>query len=274
MSKGRELDTGTGELLAEIRDRVAILTLNRPGARNALSNRLTAALGKLIKSVTEDPEVRSILLTGAGSAFCAGADVKGMLQNSTKAELPIEQRVLGFRVEQRALMGPLITARKPTIAAIPGPAAGAGLALALACDFRIAARSAFMTTAYARVGLSGDFGIAWLLTRMAGFSRARELMLFSERIDAERAEALGLINRVVPDADLWETAFALAASLAAGPTMAFGCMKDNLDDAVTSTFLASLDYEAETVIRAGQTLDHQEGLRAFAEKRKPAFKGR
>ncbi|MCK1585718.1 enoyl-CoA hydratase-related protein [Bradyrhizobium sp. 169] len=273
MPKRREIDTGTGELLAEIRDRVAILTLNRPGARNALSNRLSAALGKLIKCVSEDAEVRSILLTGAGSAFCAGADVKGMVQNATKAELPLEQRVLDFCMEQRALMGPLITVRKPTIAAIPGPAAGAGLALALACDFRIAAQSAFLTTAYARVGLSGDYGMAWLLTRVAGYSRARELMFLSERIEAERAEALGLINRVVPDAELRETAFALAASVAAGPTIAFGCMKDNLDHAVTSTFLASLDYEAERVIRAGQTLDHEEGLRAFAEKRKPAFKG-
>jgi enoyl-CoA hydratase/carnithine racemase len=273
MSQRLEIDSGTDGLLAEIRDRVAIVTLNRPEARNALSSRLTAALGALFKRFAEDSQVRSILVTGAGNAFCAGGDVKGMAQNSSKAEVLFEQKVADFRMEQRTLIGPLIAARKPTLAAIPGPAAGAGLALALACDVRIAARSAILTTAYARVGLSGDYGMAWLLTRVVGLSRARELMFLSERIDALRAEALGLVNRVVPDTELWEAAFELAASLAAGPTIAFGCMKDNLDHAVTSTFLASLDYEAENVIRTGQTLDHREGVRAFAEKRRPGFEG-
>lgn len=272
MSEKLEVNTGTDELLAEIRDRVAIVTINRPDARNALSDRIIAVLSELIKRFGEDLEVGSILITGAGNAFCAGYDVNGF--GPAKAELTFEQRVANLRIEQRMLNGTLVAIRKPTIAAIRGPAAGMGLALALACDIRVAAQSAILTTAFARIGLSGDNGITWLLTRLAGVSRARELMLLSERIDARRAEEIGLVNRVVPDTDLWETAFALAASLAAGPQIAYGFIKDGLDHAVTSTFLESLDYEAETALKTAQTLDHKEAVRAFAEKQKPAFEGR
>jgi enoyl-CoA hydratase/carnithine racemase len=268
-----DIDTGTGELLVEIRSRVAIITLNRPEARNALSDHLTPALRRMIKRFGDDANVGAILITGAGTAFCAGGDVKGMGQAPTKGEVTFEQRVDDLRVKQRTLTGALMAVRKPTVAAIPGPAAGAGLALALACDIRIAARSAFLTTGYARIGLSGDYGIAWLLTRLAGFSRARELMFLSERVDAQRAEALGLVNRVVPDAELREIAFAIAASLAEGPAIAFGHMKDNLDHAMMSGFLDSLDHEAENMIRTARTLDHKEAVRAFVEKRKAAFAG-
>jgi enoyl-CoA hydratase/carnithine racemase len=176
-------------------------------------------------------------------------------------------------MKQRTLTGALVAVRKPTIAALPGPAAGAGLALALACDIRIAAESAIMATGYARIGLTGDYGIAWLLTRLAGTSRARELMFLSERIDARRAETLGLINRVVPDAELREAAFALAKTLAEGPSIALASIKDNLDHAVTSDLLDSMDQEAENLIKAARTSDHKEAVRAFIEKRKPAFSG-
>lgn len=267
-----KINTGTDQLLAEICDGVAVVTLNRPDARNALSGGMSKALGELISRVNEDPNIRSVLLTGAGTAFCAGGDVKDMDQAA--AEATFERRVSDLRLKQRTVWGALVGMRKPTVAAIPGPAAGAGLALALACDIRIAAKSAILTTAYARVALSGDCGIAWLLMRLVGFSRARELMFLSERIDGPRAEAIGLVNRVVPDAELHETAFALASSLAAGPTIAFGCMKDNLDHAVTSGFLESMEYEAENLVRTELTLDHKEGVRAFSEKRKPAFEGR
>jgi enoyl-CoA hydratase/carnithine racemase len=163
--------------------------------------------------------------------------------------------------------------RKPTIAALPGPAAGAGLALALACDIRIASESAIMTTGYSRTGLTGDYGIAWLLTRLVGTSRARELMFMSERIDVRRCEALGLVNRVVSDAELRETAFVLARSLADGPSIALAYMKDNLDHAVTSDFLGSMDQEAENMVRSARTGDHKEAVRAFIDKRKPVFSG-
>jgi hypothetical protein len=139
------------------------------------------------------------------------------------------------------------------------------MAIALACDIRIAAESAIMTTGYSRIGLTGDYGIAWLLTRLAGTARARELMFLSERLDARRCEALGLVNRVVPDGELQETAFALAKSLAQGPPIALGYMKDNLDHAVTSGLLDSMDQEAENLVRAARTIDHKEAVRAFIE---------
>jgi enoyl-CoA hydratase/carnithine racemase len=268
-----EVDTGTSELLCEIRDRVGLITLNRPEARNALSDTLTPALRRMIKQCGEDPNVGALLITGAGNAFCAGGDVKGMGGNSTKAEVPMEERVADLRVKQRTLTGALVAVRKPTIAALPGPAAGAGLALALACDIRIASESAIMATGYARIGLTGDYGIAWLLTRLAGTSRARELMFLSERIDARRCETLGLVNRVMPDTELRETAFALAKSLAEGPSIALVRMKDNLDHALTSDILESMDQEAENMVRAARTTDHKEAVRAFVDKRKPVFGG-
>jgi enoyl-CoA hydratase/carnithine racemase len=268
-----EVDTGTSELLCEIRDRVALITLNRPEARNALSDRLTPALRRMIKQCGDDPKIGAVLITGAGNAFCAGGDVKGMGSHANKAEMTFEQRVADLRTKQRTLTGALVALRKPTIAALPGPAAGAGLALALACDIRIAAESAIMATGYVRIGLTGDYGVAWLLTRLVGTSRARELMFLSERIDARRCEALGLVNRVVPDAELRETAFVLARSLAEGPSIALGYMKDNLDHAVTADFLQSLDQEAENMVRAARTSDHKEAVQAFIDKRKPTFTG-
>jgi enoyl-CoA hydratase/carnithine racemase len=193
--------------------------------------------------------------------------------NSTKAEVAFEERVADLRTKQRTLTGVLVAVRKPTIAALPGPAAGAGLALALACDIRIASESTIMTTGYSRIGLTGDYGIAWLLTRLVGTSRARELMFMSERIDVRRCEALGLVNRVVSDAELRETAFVLARSLADGPSIALAYMKDNLDHAVTSDFLDSMDQEAENMVRSARTGDHKEAVRAFIDKRKPVFSG-
>jgi len=190
-----------------------------------------------------------------------------------KKEVSFEERVSDLRTRQRTLTGALVAVRKPTVAALPGPAAGAGMALALACDIRIASESAIMSTGYARIGLTGDYGIAWLLTRLVGTSRARELMFLSERIDARRCEALGLVNRVVPDAELREAAFALAKSLAEGPSIAFARIKDNLDHAVSSDFLDSMDQEAENMVRSARTTDHKEAVRAFIDKRKPTFVG-
>ncbi|WP_354101906.1 enoyl-CoA hydratase-related protein [Bradyrhizobium sp. RT5a] len=274
MSQMLQIDTGTDDLLAEIRDRVGVITLNRPQARNAISKGMKVAWSELIKRFADDPHVGAILITATGTAFCAGGDVKGMGQGSAIVEATFGERVADLRADQRKLIGELFAVRKPTVAALPGAAAGAGLALALACDIRIAAQSAILTTSYARVALSGDCGIAWLLTRLVGVSRARELMLLAERIDARRAESLGLLNRVVEDAELPKSAFELAASLAQGPTFAFSCMKDNLDHATASGLLESMDYEAENLIKAELTLDHKEGVRAFAEKRKPVFEGR
>src|ERR1700737_2002923 len=270
------IDTGTNELLCAIRDRVAIITLNRPEARNSLSDRLTPALRMMIKACGENPDVGVLLITGAGTAFCSGGDVKGMGANrdKKKQDMPYDEKVADLQERQRLLTGALVSVRKPTIAALPGPAAGAGLAIAMACDIRIAAESAFVSTGYLRVGLSGDYGIAWLLTRLVGTARARELMFTAEKVDAARCERIGLFNRVVPDAKLQEEAFALAKSMAEGPTVALRYMKDNLDEALLFDFAPAGDHEAGRLTRSTMTADHREAVQAFIEKRKAVFKGK
>jgi len=270
-----KIETGTDELLCVIRDRVAVITLNRPDARNSLSDTLTPALRTMIRTCGENPEVGVLLVTGAGKAFCAGGNVKGMGANRDpkRLEMSYEDKVADLQERQRLLTGALASVRKPTIAALPGPAVGAGLAIAMACDIRIAAQSAFISTGYLRVALSGDYGMAWLLTRLVGTSRARELMFTSEKVDAARCEQIGLVNRVVPDETLQDEAFALAKSMAEGPTLALRYMKDNLDEALQFDFATARDHEAERLIRLTTTADHKEAVEAFIEKRKPVFRG-
>ncbi|MCC8966104.1 enoyl-CoA hydratase [Bradyrhizobium sp. Pear76] len=275
MSNEIKIETGTDELLCVIRDRVAVITLNRPDARNSLSDTLTPALRTMIRTCGENPEVGVLLVTGAGKAFCAGGNVKGMGANRDpkKLEMSYEDKVADLQERQRLLTGALASVRKPTIAALPGPAVGAGLAIAMACDIRIAAQSAFISTGYLRVALSGDYGMAWLLTRLVGTSRARELMFTSEKVGAARCEQIGLVNRVVPDETLHDEAFALAKSIAEGPTLALRYMKDNLDEALQFDFATARDHEAERLIRLTTTADHKEAVQAFIEKRKPVFRG-
>ena len=269
-----DIDTGTTELLCAVRDGVALITLNRPEARNAMSDKLTPALRTQIKERGEDPAVGAILITGAGTAFCSGGDVKGMGGRGRRGQMSFEERLGDLRWRQAGLTGALVAVRKPTIAALPGAAAGAGLAIALGCDIRIAARSAFVSTGYARVGLSGDYGIAWLLTRTVGSARARELMFTAERVDAERCERIGLVNRIVADDKLQEEAFAFARSLAEGPRVALRNMKDNLDDALHIDYATAHYREAERLVSASRTADHKEAVQAFVDKRKPKFTGK
>jgi enoyl-CoA hydratase/carnithine racemase len=267
----QRLDTGTDELLGEVRDGVAIFTLNRPGARNSLSDQLTPALRAGIASCDADPNVGAFLITGAGGAFCAGGDIKSMGSSPGEPTPTLEARVADLIRRQRMLTGALVGSRKPSIAALPGPAAGAGLSLALACDIRVAAASAYVRTAYVRIGLPGDYGIHWLLTRAVGPGRARELMLLSEDVDARRCEQLGLVNRVAPDEDLFAVAFALAAKLAAGPRQTLALIKDNLDDVQRLDFLAALDAEARRMVEHGGSAETQEAIRAFVERRPADF---
>ena len=266
------IDTGTPTLLCEIEERVATITLNRPEARNALGDELTPALRRAIALMADDDRVGALVITGAGSAFCAGGDVKSMgsSEPSAKPKTPAE-RVAQLKVRQRTLTGALMAVRKPTMAVIPGPAAGAGMSIALACDIRFAGESAFMTTGYARVGLSGDYGIAWNLTRLVGTARARELLITAERVDATRCEQLGLVNRVCPDGTLRAEARDLARNLAQGPQAALARMKDNLDDALSVDFSTALDREAERLVESAGHPDHREAVRAFIEKRAPNF---
>jgi enoyl-CoA hydratase/carnithine racemase len=273
-SQARVIDTGTDQLLCEIRDSVALITLNRPQARNALSDQLTPALRRMIRDCGDDPDVGAVLITGAGTAFCAGGDVKGMGDNSSRKEWSPQARISDLVERQRLLTGALMAVRKPTLAALPGAAAGAGLAIALACDIRIAAASAFVSAGYSRIGLSGDYGVAWLLTRAVGSPMARQLMFTSERVDAERAERIGLFNRVVPDAQLAQEAFAMARAMAQGPRQALASIKDNLDEALHIDFDAALRQEARRLVACSATEDHREAVRAFIEKRPPVFTGR
>lgn len=268
------IDTGTSQLLCVIRDKVAIITLNRPEARNALSDQLSPALRRMIKERSEDARVGALLITGAGAAFCSGGDVKGMGDNSAKKDWTPEQRIAELKERHQGLAGVLTKVRKPTIAALPGAAAGAGLAIALACDIRIAAQSAFASAGYARIGLSGDYGIAWLLTRTVGSAVARELMFTADRVDSARALTLGLFNRVVPDERLHDESFAFAKSLADGPQTALRLMKDNLDEAASIDHATAIDREAERLVVSSRTEDHREAVRAFVDKRKPVFTGR
>jgi enoyl-CoA hydratase/carnithine racemase len=185
-----------------------------------------------------------------------------------------EEVVEDLRVRQLALTGALYDFPKPTLAALPGPAAGAGLSIALACDLRIAAKSAFITTAFANIGLSGDYGASFFLTQLVGTARARELFYGAERIDAQRCEELGIVNRVVPDDQLRVEALAWARELASGPTAAYRQMKQNLDRALREDLSACLAGEAEGLVASASTEDHREAVRAFIEKRKPKFSGR
>jgi enoyl-CoA hydratase/carnithine racemase len=278
----RPLETGTDELLAEFDAGVAIITLNRPNSRNALSDKLSPALRELLPKLAADPDVRSVLITGAGTAFCAGGDVKGMGGKGGASARPSESRrprsvddaIEDLRVRQVALTGALYDMPKPTLAALPGAAAGAGLSIALACDLRIAAESAFITTGFANIGLAGDYGASFFLTQLVGTAKARELFFSAERVDAQTCLNLGIVNRVVPDAELRETALAWARELAAGPTVAFRYMKENLDRALRTDLHTCLAHEAEGIVATVRTEDHREAVAAFIEKRRPSFNGR
>src|SRR5512132_2207420 len=198
------VDTGTTELLAMLEEGVLTLTMNRPEARNAMSRAMNQALQDQLASAELDPAVRCIVLTGAGKGFCAGGDVKSMAAagDGTVGALTIDEAIHRQRVNQRATSGKLFTMPKPTVAALPGAAAGAGLSLALACDLRIMASTAIMTTAFARVGFSGDYGGTYFLTQLVGAAKARELYFLSERVSAQEALRLGLANWVVEPGEL------------------------------------------------------------------------
>ncbi|HTW35135.1 MAG TPA: enoyl-CoA hydratase-related protein [Rhizomicrobium sp.] len=271
----RTIDTGTDDLKAAVESGVATLTMSRPERRNALSPAMLQALGKTLEICEADPDVAAVVLTGAGGAFCAGGDVKGMNERNADRPVPdIDSRIHAQRLSQRATAGRLYKMPKPTLAAIPGAAAGAGLALALACDLRIASENAVMTTAFARVGFSGDYGGTYFLTRLVGTAKARELYFLSERVDMKEALRLGLVNWVVPADQLEKKTLEIAHRLASGPRVAYRYMKENLNRAAAGEWDECLDLEATHHIHTGMTEDHREAARAFVEKREPVFKGR
>ncbi|WP_326536419.1 enoyl-CoA hydratase [Pseudorhodoferax sp.] len=276
MSEPTTLDTGTPDLLATLDAGVLTLTMNRVEARNAMSRAMNTALQEQLAQAEFNHAVRCIVLTGAGKGFCAGGDVKGMAASGdgTVGAQTIDQAIHRQRVNQRATAGKLFKMPKPTLAALPGAAAGAGLALALACDMRIMASTAVMTTAFAKVGFSGDYGGSYFLTQLVGTAKARELYFLSERVSADEALRLGLTNWVCASEELAERTRALALRLAAGPTVAYRYMKENLNRALAGEVDDCMDLEATHHIHCGQTEDHREATKAFVAKREPVFNGR
>lgn len=272
----KTIETGTDDLHARVDEGVAVLTMNRPERRNALSGAMLDALATTLEATERDADVRCVVLTGAGGAFCAGGDVKGMADRGDGTPGPsLDERIHLQRLQQRNTAGRLFSMPKPCIAMIPGAAAGAGLSLALACDLRIMAESAVLTTAFARVGFSGDYGGTFFLTNLVGTAKARELYFLSDRVDAVEAERLGIVNRVVPDADLEAETMAVAQRLAHGPAVAYRYMKENLNRALlTGDAATCLDMEATHHVHTGLTEDHRNAVQAFVEKRDPLFSGR
>jgi len=260
------------DLIVEIRDGVAILTLNRPERLNALSRPMLDAAIATLERCADDAAVGCIVVTGAGRGFCAGGDVTAMGDTSGTGDWTVERKVDRQRSIHR-LSGLLHASTKPTVAAVNGACAGAGLGIALACDLRLAADSAKFTTAFAKVGFSGDFGITWPLVRIVGEAKAKELLFLSDVIDAAQALELGLVNRIAPAAVLLVEALELAARLARGPRTAYRYMKQNIDAAAVETYQQLLDREAFTQCRTSGTADHREGVAAFVAKREPRFTG-
>jgi len=246
------------------------ITMNRPDRRNALNPDMTRGLVDAARRAAEDHDVRAVLLKGAGGTFCVGGDVKSMAEG--RAPLPFEAKRVNLRrgMEVSRILHQMA---KLVVAQVDGAAAGAGLSIALACDLRIASESAKITTAFAKVGLSGDYGGTYFLTQMLGSAKARELYLMSPVLTAQEALSFGMVSKVVPDAEIDAAAHELAMSLAQGPSVTLGYIKTNINNAESLSLEACFDAEAIHHTRCGDTADHKEAAKAFVEKRKPAFQG-
>jgi 2-(1,2-epoxy-1,2-dihydrophenyl)acetyl-CoA isomerase len=262
---------------------VMTVTLNRPAARNAFDTRMQRLMVELFYDLSRNPEVRVVVLTGAGTAFCTGGDVKSM--GAPDPDDPLAQRLgtdpvwldLEARVDrlrrftQSSLM--LHQMGKPTIAMVRGAAAGAGMSLALACDFRIASQTAFFLTSFAKIGMSGDFGGSYFLTKLVGPAKAKELYMLGDRIDAHEAQRLGLLTRLVEDAALESETAAFALRLAGGPPVALRYIKENIHAAMDEMLEPACEVESRNMIRTRLTQDAKEAMAAFLEKREPRFRG-
>lgn len=269
----------TDHLIESFDSGVATLTMNRPEARNAMSGEMMAAMHEALPRLAADRNVRCVVLTGAGGAFCAGGDVKGFASEAgggggaKPGGFDLEGRAHGLRSGME-LSRILHEMPKPTLAAIPGPAAGAGFSLVLACDLRIALDTAKLTTAFSKVGLSGDYGGSFFLPYLVGQAKARELYFTAAVVSGAEALEIGLVNRVA-SADEFEAAVAeFANELASLPTVAVGYMKKNLNAAYGGSLSDTFDREALHMVRCFMTDDHKGAAMAFVEKRAPEFNGR
>lgn len=273
------IETGTDDLLGRIDGHVAVLSFNRPERRNALSDGIYAGFSRSLPQIARDPQVRVLMLTGEGGAFCAGGDVKNMHDrnsadiDATGTAESLENRVAGLRSIQATVSTALRQLPQPVVAVLPGAAAGAGLSMALAADLRIAAERAIIVTAFANVGASGDFGTSWFLPRLIGEAKAKELMFLSPRLTAAQAAELGVVNRVLPDEGFEEAALEFCHELASRPPIALRYMKENLNRSLGVTLAEALDAEASAMVRTMSTADHREAAAAFVDKRAPTFSG-
>lgn len=259
-------------ILTHVENKVATLTLNRPDKLNALSRALIGQAITSLQQWSRDPDIGAIVLTGTGRAFCAGGDVSNMAQEKAQPE-SLEQQIDSLRQAQE-LSWLLYNSPKVTIAAVNGFAMGAGLGICLSCDLRIASEQAKFGTAYAKVGFGGDFGTTWSLARYVGAAKAKEMFFLADVMDATEAHRLGLINRIVAHDALMAQVNKIATRIAHGPLTSYRYMKANINLAQSTDFRTMLDREAETHLRCGMTADHQEGVRAFMEKRAPNFTGK
>jgi 2-(1,2-epoxy-1,2-dihydrophenyl)acetyl-CoA isomerase len=262
------------DLLETTEGSIATLTMHRPETRNALTREMLDAMAQALQRLALDPAIRLVVLTGSGAAFCAGGDVKGFAKNGAGAPgaMTFDHKVTYLRALMEVSRY-LHEMPKPTLAVIPGPAAGAGLSLALACDMRIATDDAKLTTAFSKVGLSGDFGGSYFLNHIVGAAKAREMYFTGQVVRGDEAQRIGLVNRAVPAAQLAEATRAWATELAALPTVAIGYMKRNLNAGLHGSLADVLDAEAVHMIRTFETDDHKGAAAAFVEKRAPKFQG-
>jgi 2-(1,2-epoxy-1,2-dihydrophenyl)acetyl-CoA isomerase len=258
-------------ILYEQKDGVLTITLNRPDKLNALTDKMLGELNDAFKVSDKDTSIRVIVLTGAGRGFCPGQDL-GEAQQHQGTDGHIS-----FGAHLRATYNPLILKMrqhsKPIIAAINGVAAGAGMSLAMACDLRVACESSSFLQAFVKIGLIPDSGSTWMLPRLVGRTKALELMLTGKKITSQEALEIGLVNLVIPDAELMSTVNEMAAAFASAPTRAIAYIKRSVEFAATSTLEAALENEADLQELAGRTEDYHEGLAAFLEKRTTQFKG-
>lgn len=261
----------TDSVLYHVDGAVATVTINRPAARNALTAEAKAGLLAALRAASAAADIRAVVLTGGGGAFCSGQDLRehaDLLDAGAAVALDTVRRHYNPIIETIAEMP------KPVIAALPGVAAGAGAGLAFACDFRIAAERATLLLAFARVGLAADSGTSWTLQRLVGPAKAAELLMLAEPVDASTALGLGLLTSVVPDDELAAAVAAFAARLAAGPTLAYAAIKDGLRYAAARGLSDALEKEAELQTMLGDTADHQAATRAFVARQEPMFQGR
>jgi 2-(1,2-epoxy-1,2-dihydrophenyl)acetyl-CoA isomerase len=260
----------TDSVLREQAGAVTTITINRPAARNALTTETKVALLSALRDCSSDPGVRAVILTGAGGAFCAGQDLREHADLAAAGAAPLQT----VRDHYNPIVMAIASMPKPVVAALPGVAAGAGAALAFACDFRIAARRASFLMAFARIGLTADSGSSWTLQRLTGAARAAELLMLAEPVSSDRALELGLLTSVVADDELPAAAAAFAARLADGPTLAYGAIKESLLFAAAHGLPEALAKEADLQEELGQTQDHHAATQAFLQKEQPVFEGR